>query len=73
MAAAGNNAQPSSMTLMAGPIDTRINPTKVNKLATSKSMGWFERNLIARVPRKYSGGAGAGFIPASCSSPRSCR
>ena len=56
MAASHNKAQPSSMTLMAGPIDTRINPTKVNKLATSKSMGWFERNLIARVPRKYSGG-----------------
>ena len=30
MAAAGNPAQPRSMTLMAGPIDTRINPTKVN-------------------------------------------
>ncbi len=56
MAASGNSAQPSSMTLMAGPIDTRVNPTKVNKLATSKSMGWFERNLIARVPRKYKGG-----------------
>ena len=55
MAADGNPAQPHSMTLMAGPVDTRINPTKVNKLATSKSMGWFERNLIARVPRKYSG------------------
>jgi polyhydroxyalkanoate depolymerase len=40
---------------MAGPIDTRVNPTKVNKLATSKSIGWFERNLIARVPWKYPG------------------
>ena len=47
MAADGNPAQPRSMTLMAGPIDTRINPTKVNKLATSKPMTWFERNLIA--------------------------
>ncbi|MCZ7594444.1 MAG: polyhydroxyalkanoate depolymerase [Hyphomicrobium sp.] len=55
MAADGNAAQPSSMTLMAGPIDTRVNPTKVNKLATSKSIGWFERNLIARVPWKYPG------------------
>ena len=36
MAEDGNPAQPRSMTLMAGPIDTRINPTKVNKLATSK-------------------------------------
>jgi poly(3-hydroxybutyrate) depolymerase len=55
MAANGNAAQPSSMTLMAGPIDTRVNPTKVNKLATSKPMSWFERNLIARVPWKYPG------------------
>ncbi|MFA6140123.1 MAG: polyhydroxyalkanoate depolymerase [Hyphomicrobium sp.] len=55
MAANGNPAQPSSMTLMAGPIDTRVNPTKVNKLATSKPMSWFERNLIARVPWKYPG------------------
>ena len=54
MAANGNPAQPSSMTLMAGPIDTRVNPTKVNKLATSKPMSWFERNLIARVPWQVS-------------------
>src|SRR5215468_3353812 len=33
MAQAGNPAQPRSMTLMAGPVDTRINPTKVNELA----------------------------------------
>lgn len=55
MAADGHAAQPSSMTLMAGPIDTRVNPTKVNKLATSKPIGWFERHLIARVPWKYPG------------------
>src|SRR5215831_3084101 len=29
MAQAGNAAQPRSMPLMAGPIDTRVNPTKV--------------------------------------------
>jgi polyhydroxyalkanoate depolymerase len=40
---------------MAGPIDTRINPTKVNELATGRSIGWFERNLIARVPQRYKG------------------
>jgi len=56
MAQADNPAQPRSMTLMAGPIDTRINPTKVNMLAKSKSIDWFERHLIARVPYRYSGG-----------------
>jgi poly(3-hydroxybutyrate) depolymerase len=56
MAEAGNPAQPRSMTLMAGPIDTRVNPTKVNHLATSKSIDWFENNLIAEVPGRYPGG-----------------
>ena len=55
MAAAGNPAQPRSMTLMAGPIDTRVNPTKVNVLAQSKPIDWFEQNLIARVPQRYPG------------------
>jgi poly(3-hydroxybutyrate) depolymerase len=56
MAQGNHPAQPRSMTLMAGPIDTRINPTKVNELAKSKDIGWFERTLIARVPRRYEGG-----------------
>jgi polyhydroxyalkanoate depolymerase len=43
------------MTLMAGPIDTRVNPTKVNELANSKPMEWFEQNLIATVPMRYPG------------------
>jgi polyhydroxyalkanoate depolymerase len=49
-------ATPGSMTLMAGPIDTRINPSKVNELATRHSIEWFENNLIAKVPRRYAGG-----------------
>ena len=55
MAQDGHPAQPRSMTLMAGPIDTRVNPTKVNNLAKSKSIEWFEQNLIATVPLRYPG------------------
>jgi polyhydroxyalkanoate depolymerase len=55
MAQAGNAAQPRSMTLMAGPIDTRVNPTKVNALANSRPIEWFEQNLIATVPLRYPG------------------
>jgi polyhydroxyalkanoate depolymerase len=55
MAQTENPAQPRSMTLMAGPIDTRVNPTKVNELANSKTIDWFEQNLIARVPFRYPG------------------
>ncbi|MES2562140.1 MAG: polyhydroxyalkanoate depolymerase [Pseudomonadota bacterium] len=55
MAANAHPAQPRSLTLMAGPIDTRINPTQVNKLATSKSIEWFARNVIDSVPARYDG------------------
>jgi polyhydroxyalkanoate depolymerase len=55
MAQSQNPAQPRSMTLMAGPIDTRVNPTKVNELANSKPIDWFEKNLIARVPFRHDG------------------
>ncbi|MBN8875259.1 MAG: polyhydroxyalkanoate depolymerase [Rhodospirillales bacterium] len=55
MAQTGNPAQPNSLTLMAGPIDTRINPTKVNELAQSRPLDWFQKNLIASVPWRYAG------------------
>jgi poly(3-hydroxybutyrate) depolymerase len=55
MAQAGNPAQPRSMTLMAGPIDTRINPTTVNELAKKHPIDWFERTLTASVPLRYPG------------------
>jgi poly(3-hydroxybutyrate) depolymerase len=55
MAEANHPAQPRSMALLAGPIDTRVNPTKVNELATSRSIEWFERTLIASVPLRYGG------------------
>jgi poly(3-hydroxybutyrate) depolymerase len=47
---------PASLTLMAGPIDCRISPTSVNRLAMSKPIGWFEKNLISRVPWQHAGG-----------------
>ena len=55
MAEDNNPAQPRSLTLMAGPIDTRVNPTKVNDLAKSKPIEWFEKNLIGKVPWRYKG------------------
>ena len=55
LAQAGDPAQPRSMTLMAGPIDTRVNPTKVNTLAAGRPIEWFEQNLIGAVPWRYRG------------------
>ncbi|MFA5956660.1 polyhydroxyalkanoate depolymerase [Hyphomicrobium sp.] len=46
---------PRSMTLMAGPIDTRESPTSVNKLAMDKPLSWFKANVTARVPSRYKG------------------
>ena len=40
---------------MAGPIDTRISPTKVNELATSKPIEWFREKMIGVVPRSLPG------------------
>ena len=51
-----NPATPRSMTLMAGPIDTRRNPTRVNQLAKTKTISWFEDKMIGIVPWRYRGG-----------------
>ena len=55
MAEDNNPATPRSMTLMAGPIDTRRNPTRVNKLAKTKDISWFEDKMISVVPWRYKG------------------
>ena len=41
---------PASMTLMGGPIDTRINPTGVNELAKAKPIDWFRDSVVMPVP-----------------------
>ena len=56
MAEDRNPAAPRSLTLMAGPVDTRISPTGVNQLAMSKPYEWFEDNLISSVPHRHPGG-----------------
>jgi poly(3-hydroxybutyrate) depolymerase len=55
MAQNDDPAQPASMTLMGGPIDTRRNPTQVNKLAEEKPLSWFESNVIHHVPFPNAG------------------
>ncbi len=50
MAEDDDPCQPLSLTLMAGPIDTRINPTGVNALATEHDLAWFEQQVIDTVP-----------------------
>jgi poly(3-hydroxybutyrate) depolymerase len=55
MASRCDPMQPSSLTLMGGPIDTRRNETAVNKLAKTRPIEWFEQNVIYRVPFPNAG------------------
>ncbi|MBL6456206.1 polyhydroxyalkanoate depolymerase [Belnapia sp. T6] len=55
MAEDHDRASPRSMTLMAGPIDTRQHPTEVNRLAQTQPIAWFERSLIDTVPWRHRG------------------
>jgi len=46
---------PKSLTIVAGPIDTSINPNELNKYASEKDLSWFENNVIMTVPNRYAG------------------
>jgi poly(3-hydroxybutyrate) depolymerase len=50
MEANDDKCAPASMTLMGGPIDTRINPTSVNEMAKGKPIEWFRDNVVMHVP-----------------------
>jgi poly(3-hydroxybutyrate) depolymerase len=52
---AGDEDVPLSMMLMGGPVDTRISPTVVNKLAVERGIDWFERSVITTVPWLHAG------------------
>ena len=53
--ASRGEATPLTMTMMGGPIDARRSPTEVNSLATGRSLEWFAKNLIYRVPENHPG------------------
>ncbi|QJR80605.1 polyhydroxyalkanoate depolymerase [Alteromonas pelagimontana] len=55
MAEKQNKCVPKSLTLMAGPLDTSKNPTRVNEFAEERSMSWFRNVAIMKVPYGYPG------------------
>jgi poly(3-hydroxybutyrate) depolymerase len=55
LAQADDAAQPQTLTLMGGPIDTRVAPTQVSRFAEAHSLQWLERNVIGVVPMRYAG------------------
>lgn len=48
-------AQPKSMILMGGPVDTTAAPTVVTQLAENRPMSWFENHCVHRVPGRFPG------------------
>ncbi len=54
-AQSGNKPHLRSLTLIAGPIDVRINPNALNRFINGHPLAWFERNLVAEVPFYYGG------------------
>jgi poly(3-hydroxybutyrate) depolymerase len=55
MNAAKDPQAPKTMILMGGPIDTRRNPTGVNRLAEQRGSDWFRKNAIVKVPFPHAG------------------
>jgi poly(3-hydroxybutyrate) depolymerase len=62
MSADKHPCRPKTLTMMGGPIDTRMAPTEVNTVATQRPFEWFERNVILTVPYLYPG-AGRNVYP----------
>lgn len=55
MASEKDPNQPATMTLMGGPIDTRVSKTEVTSLAETRPLNWFERSVVYNVPFYYPG------------------
>jgi poly(3-hydroxybutyrate) depolymerase len=55
LAADNDRAQPTTLTLMAGPVDTRVNPGPVNELAAKRPLSFFERWVVDTVPPPLAG------------------
>ncbi|MBV8061406.1 MAG: polyhydroxyalkanoate depolymerase [Alphaproteobacteria bacterium] len=56
LAQMGDPAQPRSMTLMGGPIDTSRAKTVVTELADKRPIEWFQNTVIHAIPFYYPGG-----------------
>ena len=55
MAEAGDPAEPSSLILLAGPVDTRVNPSRVSRFAQRQSLSVLERTMLHTVPAQFPG------------------
>lgn len=51
----GDPAAPLSMILAGGPIDTRLSPTAVNRMAVERGTDWLRKNVLTNVPWPHQG------------------
>ncbi len=50
------DAVPSALVLIAGPIDPLANSTRITRLIRSHSLSWYRNFTLSRVPHDYPGG-----------------
>ncbi len=50
-----NPNRPAALVMMGSPIDTRVSPTEPNRLASSKPLSWFKKNVVSWVPWPRAG------------------
>jgi len=62
MEADGDPSVPLTLSLAGGPVDTRVSPTVVNRLAVERGTDWFRRTVITTVPWPNKG-AGRAVYP----------
>lgn len=62
LASAGEGSEPRTITLVAGPLDTRVNATPAQAFAARQPRAWFEASMISTVPLGYAG-AGRRVLP----------
>ncbi|HUZ73538.1 MAG TPA: polyhydroxyalkanoate depolymerase [Stellaceae bacterium] len=55
---------PASLILLNGMIDTRLRPTRIDRIAARRSPAWFRQFALATVPPPYRG-AGRAVYPAT--------
>jgi poly(3-hydroxybutyrate) depolymerase len=51
----GDPARPSSLILLAGPVDTRVNPSRVSRFAQRQSLTLLKRTMLHKVPARFAG------------------
>jgi poly(3-hydroxybutyrate) depolymerase len=56
LAEKSQESAPRTLVLVAAPVDPAEHPTRVARLITARSLSWYERNVIARVPQPFRGG-----------------